>query len=88
MGYIVLAGLLGLAFSALQLLLMRRVLHVKKGWQRGLLLFLKVPLWLIAFIGIALWWGPMPLLAFGLAAGGLYLAVAIIYYVRTRRKGE
>ena len=86
MAYILLAGVLGLAFAALQLLLMQRVMRAESGVKRGLLLALKVPLWAIAFIGIALWWGITPLLAFGLAAGGMYLAVAIVYFVRTRRR--
>lgn len=85
MAYIVLAGILGLAFSTLQLLLMSRVLKVRSGWLRGILLFLKVPLWGLAFVGIALWWGTGPLLAFGLAAGALYLTASIIYYLRKVR---
>lgn len=85
---ILLAGVLGLAFSTLQLLLMNRVVRVQAGWKRGLLLMLKVPLWAIAFIGIALWWGTGPLLAFGIAAGAMYLAVAIVYYIRTHRKAR
>ena len=85
MAYVVLAGILGLAFSTLQLLLMSRVLKVRSGWLRGVLLFLKVPLWALAFVGIALWWGTGPLLAFGLAAGALYLTASIIYYVRNIR---
>lgn len=91
MANIVLAGILGLAFSTLQLLLMRRVLHMRSTWQRMLLLLLKIPLWGLMFVGIALWWGTGPLLAFGLAAGGMYITVAIIVYVRSRpdhRKGE
>lgn len=93
MEHIVLPGVLGLAFGTLQLLLMRRVLAAQKGWQRVLLLLLKLPLWALAFIGMALWWGVLPLLAFGAAAGATYLFVAIIYYSRTHRahredKGE
>lgn len=92
MANILLAGLLGIAFSTLQLLLMRRVFSVRSGGLRILLMLVKLPLWAIAFLGVALWWGQVPLLAFGIAAGGTYLAVAIIYYLRThpvhRKKGE
>lgn len=83
MADIVLAGVLGIAFSTLQLLLMRRVLHARSAGGRIGLMLLKIPLWALAFIGVALWWGVYPLLAFGIAAGGTYLAVAIVVYVRT-----
>lgn len=88
MSYILLAGVIGLAFSALQLLLMQRVMRAESGIKRGLLLALKLPLWALAFIGIALWWGIAPLLAFGLTAGGMYLTVAIVYWIRTRRREQ
>lgn len=83
MEHIVLAGVLGLAFGTLQLLLMRRVLVAQAGWKRVLLLLLKMPLWALTFIGVALWWGVVPLLAFGIAAGVLYLSTAIICYIHT-----
>lgn len=86
MANIIFAGILGLAFSTLQLLLMRRVLHMQKPWQRALLMAAKLPLWAMAFIGIALWWGAWPLLAFGIAAGGMYVLVAITVYVRSRKQ--
>lgn len=90
---IVLAGVLGIAFSALQLLLMQMVAKVQGGLQRGLLMMLKIPLWALAFIGIFFWLGTWPLLTFGIAAGSTYLAVAILYYIRThpahhKGKGE
>ncbi len=84
---IALAGILGLAFGALQLLLMRRVLFARVTWQRALLMALKLPLWALAFMGMILWWGVWPLVAFAFTAGALYLVVSIVYYVRTR-KGE
>ncbi len=92
MAQIVLAGVLGVAFGILQLLLMRRVIGMR-GPARVLLLIAKIPLWAVGFIGVALWWGVGPLIAFGLAAGGLYVAAGIIYYVRNRpehlgQKGE
>lgn len=88
MANIVLAAILGLAFGTLQLLLMRRVLHVKAGWQRAALFALKLPLWALAFIGVALWWSTSALLAFGLTAGTLYLAVTLYVFFRARQKGE
>lgn len=91
MADVILSGIIGIAFSTLQLLLMRRVLQARSGVMRALLLVLKMPLWAAAFIGIALWWGAGPLIAFGIAAGATYLIVAIIYYIRTRpvhEKGE
>lgn len=89
MEHILLAGVLGIGFSALQLWLMQRVLHFDAMWKKGLLLAAKVPLWALAFAGVALWWGVGPLLAFGIAAGATYLLVAIIVWVRTHpRTGE
>lgn len=88
MANVLLAGILGIAFSALQLLLLQRVLLVRSNALRMVLLLLKLPLWALAFVGIALWWSIPALLAFGLAAGGTYLTVVIVYYIRKHRKGE
>lgn len=91
MADIILAGILGIAFSILQLLLLRRVLRVQSGGLRIVLMLLKVPLWALAFIGIALYWTIGALLAFGLAAGATYLTTVIVVYIRSHpshRKGE
>lgn len=84
---IVLAGILGLAFGALQLLLMRRVLFTCSGLKRALWLALKIPLWALAFTGMVLWWGIWPLAAFALTAGLLYISVTLFIFFRARRGG-
>lgn len=85
---VILAAILGIAFSILQLWLMQRVIKASAGWQRGVLMMLKIPLWALMFIGIVLWWGVWPLVGFGIAAGATYLTVAIIYWVRTHPRAE
>lgn len=84
---IVLAATGGLAFSALQLFLMCRVLLVWSGWLRATLLFLKLPLWALALGGIAFWWGTGPLIAFAMSAGVAYLVASVAYFAKSR-KGE
>ncbi|MCL1964947.1 MAG: hypothetical protein FWF69_07785 [Firmicutes bacterium] len=81
------AGISGLAMSALQLLLTRGISLACAKELRLVLMLLKLPLWTLAFVGVALWWGAGPLIAFGAAAGLSYLTVTIVLFSRSR-KGE
>ena len=82
---ILLSCALALAFAALQRWLMRRVFFARTVFVRVLLLFLKLPLWALSFVGIALWWGRVPLAVFGLTAGTVYLAASLFVYLRSKR---
>ncbi len=84
---VLLAGIAALAFSALQLFLLRRVILTRSSGVRMALLAVKVPLWALALIGAYTLCSQEALLAFGLIAGAVYPAASIVYYFRTR-KGE
>lgn len=85
---ILLAIVIGFAFGALQLLLLRRVLLARSGITRALLLLLKLPLWAMALYGMAVWWGVGALIAFTAAASLLYFAILVVYYRRGQKRGE